>query len=101
VPEAFIHRTTGEVVFIREGDAVALQHFAEMPLGKLRAAVASSAEWLAVPKHNGRPIASAIRSWIIHATVAASARGARTGIRIAHVSVSHGSPGQRNFTMQG
>jgi len=44
------------VLFVTENDEAAAQHFgtAAGNLAKLRAAVMKSAEWLAVPKHNGR-----------------------------------------------
>jgi len=54
--EAFVHRTSGDVLFVTENDEAAAQHFGAVAgnLAKLRAAVTKSAEWLAVPKHNGR-----------------------------------------------
>ena len=54
--EAFVHRATGDVLFVAENDEVAAQHFVAVAgnLAKLLAAIAKSADWLAVPKHNGR-----------------------------------------------
>jgi len=54
--EAFVHRATGDVLFVAENDEAAAQHFGIVAgnLTNLRAAVAKSADWLAVPKHNGR-----------------------------------------------
>ena len=56
--DAFVHRLTGDVLFVSPNDEVAGIHFAAIAtdLGRLRAAVAHSADWLAVPKHNGRPM---------------------------------------------
>jgi hypothetical protein len=48
---AFIHRTSGEVLFVKPSDPVAAVHFP----GKLLAMVKASASWLAIPKHNGPP----------------------------------------------
>jgi hypothetical protein len=52
---AFVHRTNGDVLLVALNDEAAEMHFGDLAgnLGKLRAAVAKSAEWLAVPKHNG------------------------------------------------
>ncbi len=53
--EAFVHRVTGEVLFITEGDEAAAQHFCEVArnLANLCTALVKSLDWLAVPKHNG------------------------------------------------
>ena len=55
---AFVHRTTGDVLFVSPNDEAAGIHFPAIAadLGKLRAAVAKSADWLAVPKHSGQPL---------------------------------------------
>ena len=59
---AFVHRTTGDVLFVQAGDEAAALHFPGLPLGKLRATLAASPEWLAVPKH--RSTRGASSTWV-------------------------------------
>jgi hypothetical protein len=42
-PAAFIHKTTGEVLFVKAGDPVAAVHFPGIALGKLLATITVSA----------------------------------------------------------
>jgi len=64
---AFVHRTTGDVLFVAQGDEAAALHFGDLArdLGRLRAAVAKSADWLPVPKHEGRvmDLGAFVREW--------------------------------------
>ena len=92
---AFIHRESGEVLFISEGDPVALQHFGDMPLGKLHAMLAASAEWLAVPKFDGRltDLGAFVRAWCTENgfTLNEGASTTGRGIRCAWVrEIVHG-----------
>jgi hypothetical protein len=53
---AFVHRTSGEVLFLSHADAdMAEKWFPDTPLHKLRAVLENSADWLAVPRHAGEP----------------------------------------------
>ena len=62
---AFVHRTTGDIVFISATDPGAAELFPGLDLGKLRAILAKSPDWLSVPKFNGPPkeLAGFAREW--------------------------------------
>ena len=62
---AFIHRTTGEVLLVAEGDAASAKWFPGMPVGKLIASLQLSPEWLRIPKYEGRlsELGAYVREW--------------------------------------
>jgi hypothetical protein len=62
---AFIHRTTGEVLFVAVVDAVTAKWFPCLPLGKLLAALQSDPSWLGIPMFSGRltELGASVREW--------------------------------------
>jgi hypothetical protein len=64
-PPAFVHRESGEVLFVKPGDPVAAKWFPGVALGKLLATVTACTSWLAIPKHIGPPseLAGFVREW--------------------------------------
>jgi hypothetical protein len=63
---AFIHRDTGEVLFVAEGDATAAKWFPAGPhLGKLLPALQGDPSWLSIPKYDGRltELGQFVREW--------------------------------------
>lgn len=62
---AFVHRATGDVLFVRASDEVAARHFGELSLAAILATVAKSPDWLAIPKFTGRltDLGKFVREW--------------------------------------